>query len=112
MCCNRCGDGIAGLQDQGTINLIVSTFISKYNELFREDEEVDPAETWVGAGLLFCSQITLIVITSLVDRALKIKYQIEYQILSICLQSISMDLLQCNVLIVFIYGWISLFHCN
>lgn len=53
--CNRCGDGIAGLKDQGTINLIVSQFITKYNELFREDDEAEPEETWVGTGYLLIS---------------------------------------------------------
>ena len=53
--CNRCGDGIAGLKDQGTINLIVSQFITKYNELFREDDEAEPEETWVGTGDLLIS---------------------------------------------------------
>ncbi|KAK7507959.1 hypothetical protein BaRGS_00000924 [Batillaria attramentaria] len=42
----RCGEGIAGLKDQGTINLIVSQFITKYDELFKEDDELDPPETW------------------------------------------------------------------
>lgn len=42
----RCGDGIAGLKDQGTINVIVSQFITKYDQLFKEDEELHPAETW------------------------------------------------------------------
>ncbi|XP_076443279.1 protein FAM13A-like [Babylonia areolata] len=42
----RCGDGIAGLKDQGTINVLVSQFITEYNQLFREDDEVEPVETW------------------------------------------------------------------
>lgn len=43
----RCGDGIAGLKDQGTINLIVAKLISKYDELFKDEDEPAPIETWV-----------------------------------------------------------------
>jgi hypothetical protein len=44
---DRCSDGITGLKDQGTINLIVSELIINYNDLFREEAEPDPVETWV-----------------------------------------------------------------
>ncbi|KAL8593269.1 hypothetical protein ACOMHN_009923 [Nucella lapillus] len=42
----RCGDGIDGLKDQGTINVLVSQFITEYKQLFRDDDETDPVEIW------------------------------------------------------------------
>ena len=66
--CNRCGDGIAGLKDQGTINLIVSQFITKYNELFREDDEAEPEERWVGTGYLLISMHIVLVLFIIVSQ--------------------------------------------
>ncbi|XP_064601221.1 protein FAM13A-like isoform X2 [Liolophura sinensis] len=41
----RCGFGIEGLKDQGVTNKIVCTFITEYDRLFKDSNEVSPLAT-------------------------------------------------------------------
>jgi hypothetical protein len=43
----RCGQGIVGLKDQGKINQIVYKFITHYDALFQEENEISPSNEWV-----------------------------------------------------------------
>ncbi|XP_061196169.1 protein FAM13B-like isoform X1 [Saccostrea echinata] len=43
----RCGQGIVGLKDQGKINQIVYKFITLYDSLFREENEISPYNEWI-----------------------------------------------------------------
>ena len=42
----RCGQGIAGLRDQGAINQVVYKFVCHYNNLFRDENEDPPELQW------------------------------------------------------------------
>lgn len=43
----RCGQGVIGLKDQGKINQIVYKFITNYDALFKEENEISPCDEWV-----------------------------------------------------------------
>ncbi|XP_056017820.1 protein FAM13B-like isoform X2 [Ostrea edulis] len=43
----RCGQGIVGLKDQGKINQIVYKFITHYDALFMEENEISPCNEWI-----------------------------------------------------------------
>uniref|UniRef100_K1PJ18 Protein FAM13B n=1 Tax=Magallana gigas TaxID=29159 RepID=K1PJ18_MAGGI len=42
-----CGQGVIGLKDQGKINQIVYKFITNYDALFKEENEISPSDEWV-----------------------------------------------------------------
>ncbi|KAK3090390.1 hypothetical protein FSP39_011458 [Pinctada imbricata] len=43
----KCGQGIVGLKDQGTVNQIVYKFITYYDRLFKEEGEESPQDQWI-----------------------------------------------------------------
>jgi hypothetical protein len=49
----RCGQGIAGLRDQGAINQVVYKFVCHYNNLFRDENEDPPELQWVRNNLIY-----------------------------------------------------------